>query len=85
MLEFLNDYFGAIIITITLAITGYIVKFSRIRGNKIENMQAEIRLLKKALIIITKSIDRQTVKAHGEDPELSDLAKDLLTNNKTAI
>ena len=92
MLEFLNDYMGTIIITATIAVSAYIFNFFRKRGSKIESIQdeqdklkVEIRLIKKTLIIITKIIDKQTEKAHGEDPELSDLAKDLLTANKSAI
>lgn len=66
------------------------VKNKKIKRNKFiaESNTADIILLKKALIIALKKIDKQTEKAHGEDPEIACLVKDLLSDEidgKSAI
>jgi hypothetical protein len=85
---FLDQWLGEVVAVTVISVAGYIINFVRMRGKKIKENNAlaeqnrdDIILIKKALIIALKHIDRQTEKAHGEDPEIACMVKDLLTDN----
>ena len=77
-----------VIVVVSIAAAGFLINFFRLRAKKTRKNEllaksnaAEIKLLKKVLIIALKKIDKQTAKAHGEDPEIACLVKDLLSDN----
>jgi len=83
----LDPWIGEIVVVILLGVSGYIVNWFRLRAKIMKKNEliilsnaANIVLLKKALIIALRIIDKQTEKAHGEDPEIACLIKDLLSD-----
>jgi len=80
---------SGIVLLITAGTGAYVVNYFRLKkqeivsnANDILNLKQSILIIRKALIIITKAIDRQTEKAHGDDPELSELTRDLLRHDE---
>ena len=74
-------------LVVLIPVVGVIANWFRVKGKKVrrnklvaDSNTADIRMLKKALIIALKKIDKQTEKAHGEDPEIACLVKDLLSD-----
>jgi small neutral amino acid transporter SnatA (MarC family) len=73
------EIISGIILIVVMAVGGYVVNFFRIKKSEILNNSGDIQCIKRAIIMMSKKIDRGTQKSHpGQDSNIEDLVRDLL-------
>lgn len=77
-----TDTLSKIFVAVVISLGVYMVKYFRKQSNVIKDLCDEIKLCKKAIIVLAKTIDTNIERTHDENPELKELVIDILKDEK---
>ena len=79
MEQLFNSFVEPLLLTMMIATGGGVVAFFKKMSKTQKDLCETVSRLEKTLIILAKSVDRQTNRAHPDsDSDLDDLVKELL-------